>query len=832
MEVFVDNDLSINDVRLVGRLCDRKSPFFKIIVDVFNHVKPLLASEIPKTFGNYTIHDTNHSIRIMEYMYDLIEDVELLSDLELSILILSALLHDYGMVVSENEKELIRSNSYPDKSIKFSALLAIKEGNEYFAIQEFIRRIHAKRSNEKIQTEFKKYLDIPGQPHFNFSYELGQICQSHTEDYSWIRQNLLPDIQVKGSHNYNPRFCSYMLRLADILDIDHQRAPINLYRLINPKDISDNEWRQHFIINNYKKIVFSKDKSQKRIVFNGKSFDVNIHRKLLNYLGWVNTELNNSIAALKNQEPQYELNIDNRIEIQIETEGYKFSDEKLNINFKAITNLLMGEKIYGDKTLGLRELIQNSIDACLVRREIYNEQKKFEDEDYEPMIKIIIDKDKQLATVKDNGIGMTYEILKKYFLSIGVSYYSSEEFLLKGINYQPIGNFGIGFLACFMLADEVTIKTRHVNNLIKYTLNLFKEDEFVVWKEEEDITFFGTEVSLDLKSFLNVFNDNKDELEKFLSTYFITDAVRIELVEVETRSRINIFNSIHIINYSKPNSLKIDISNFLKETKGIVELVKAKPYINLVEDIDYRGTALYYDGNTLEEVDASITPIKKFISGSDILSFMEVAIIINEDEFSRALEVMDNFHDAIDKVKHSFEWVSIFGLPGSIPNIKNNVIDRRNDLLPNVSFDTLFNYGHSDFLDTVAYTQERYIHCNNLNQDFIEFLKGGGNMGFRTFLTQNVYLRDVLVKDFSFQPVNKAKIFGGEEFKIDLFSKNIIPTLSRNNFSTDIISKLNYSFTKAFHQAYLEEGSLNEKERHSLKEFIEKYFPKTSLLEK
>ena len=84
---------------------------------------------------------------------------------------------------------------------------------------------------------------------------------------------------------------------------------------------------------------------------------------------------------------------------------------------------------------------------------------EFRYQSYQPFISIVLDKDRRQVVLMDNGSGMSIEILKKYFLNVGVSYYASDDYLLQGRNYSPIGHYGIGFLACFMLSDRVEVKT-------------------------------------------------------------------------------------------------------------------------------------------------------------------------------------------------------------------------------------------------------------------------------------------------------------------------------------------------------------------------------------
>lgn len=46
-----------------------------------------------------------------------------------------------------------------------------------------------------------------------------------------------------------------LLRAADYLDVDEKRASIELYRFLAPVGFGDEEWRQHYIIENKEKVV-------------------------------------------------------------------------------------------------------------------------------------------------------------------------------------------------------------------------------------------------------------------------------------------------------------------------------------------------------------------------------------------------------------------------------------------------------------------------------------------------------------------------------------------------------------------------------------------------
>ena len=120
--------------------------------------------------------------------------------------------------------------------------------------------------------------------------DVARICAAHNENFDWISQNLLYD-QQKGSWHLNSQYLAILLRIADYLDIDEERAPYYLYQYLPPKDYGDMEWRQHFVIENRDKVVTDEKTGRKSIEFYGESSNPNIHRKLLKYFDAINDEL-------------------------------------------------------------------------------------------------------------------------------------------------------------------------------------------------------------------------------------------------------------------------------------------------------------------------------------------------------------------------------------------------------------------------------------------------------------------------------------------------------------------------------------------------------------
>lgn len=119
-----------------------------------------------------------------------------------------------------------------------------------------------------------------------------------------------------------------------------------------------------------------------------------------------------------------------------------------------VIDLLVGNHIYTDpRRVVVRELLQNAVDACRLRRAL--------EPGYTP--EILVRWAPGRLVVEDNGIGMTAEVVRNFFLRVGRSYYSSPEFRERygEVAFAPIARFGIGALSAFLVADRLLVRTRH-----------------------------------------------------------------------------------------------------------------------------------------------------------------------------------------------------------------------------------------------------------------------------------------------------------------------------------------------------------------------------------
>jgi len=834
----IDTYLQIDDLTLIKHLKSINSQFLPGIKEVYESIKDILNSRVQHVFPNYTLHNTEHSFRIIEYMSKLVGDCTKLSELEITLLIYSALLHDIGMAVSETDIDAIRSDSFPFCEVKFSAMKKLMGDDEKLALQEYVRRIHAGLSGRYIRENLKDKLVVPKLPTLDFTQELAFICESHTQDYDWIKSRLRTN-EVRGDFTFNPQYIAVILRLADILDIDGNRTPYNLYKLIAPQGVSDEEWKQHYVISNNEKIVFNDSTQQKKIVFHGKCTSARIHRKILVYIGWVKDEIINATALVSGMSSQYRLLFDTNPEINIQPEGYTFSDYKMTLEYRAISNLLMGEKIYGYKNLGLRELIQNSIDSCRLRQETEGVNLEFEQDAYTPIIKVILDKDKNQVIIKDNGTGMSLDIIKKHFLNIGVSYYNSSEFLLKDYEYKPIGNFGIGFLACFMLSDDVKVITRHYKSKHKYVIELEKGNEYTSLTESEDVEFHGTEVILNYKHFMTVFENSVQRVKDFLNSYFLTDGIKFELVDKSEKQKSAISNLIILSEPLEKGVFRINFKDYLNNIEGYALIKNKKTFINKFDDLVFTGEVFTYDNDCgFEHIeDFTKLEINDYIDNEKI-KYIAIPLIpfkIVDDFMSGMKFTSDNFDEVIEKLDREIKWISLIVPKENQAELIPFSIEINDAIFEGLLFEDLVKLGHSATCPTKVYIKSINLFEGRKNEIYLPFDESENDYimySWRMFgKRKELFMRSVLIKNFRFSIPISTSIFEINTIVTNINSKQFIPDISRNNVSSEVKDTINYIIGKAIHVGACDVLQLGMDEKTTLQNFIAKFYSERTRFE-
>jgi len=502
---------------------------------------------IMRHMGEFTLHDGDHLFRVLSLMEKLItpEKIEELSVPEQMLLILSAFFHDIGMAAAErdvnNWKKIWDNNpeltdddeaeymkfkrfytSKPDLNEKLKGCIASGKNTDVdllksYIISDYIRITHAERARDIIGLDWLdkiKYRDV------DLTVELAEICSSHNEDALSLVQ--LDEQYLCGDGVFaNFQLVAVILRLADILDFDAKRTPSVLFsHLFVRHPVSIAEWNKHRAIESW-------SISEECIQFHAKCEHPAIEASIHDFCDVIDGELsacNNIISSIneydrrqgKNNFIKIPFKVDrSKIETKKDIHGnrlYLYRKAQFSLSKNQVIDLLMGTKLYGDPEVALRELIQNSIDACLLR----SAMEKSWNNPYEPEINIKYSSEDNvdILEITDNGTGMDQYIIDNYYSKVGSSFYKSSDFYdLKSQTkaaFTPTSRFGIGILSCFMVADTLEVDSKRLigphdsSDAINLTI---EGQDSIFWIKSGFRKMPGTSTKLFLRKSTNPWDD-------------------------------------------------------------------------------------------------------------------------------------------------------------------------------------------------------------------------------------------------------------------------------------------------------------------------------------
>lgn len=137
---------------------------------------------------------------------------------------------------------------------------------------------------------------------------------------------------------------------------------------------------------------------------------------------------------------------------------------------------LLSASIYTGPQVFVRELLQNGCDAIAARREF--------EPDHDGTIRVLPAAAGAVFAVEDDGVGLTTAEVGELLATVGRS---SKRDILDLPRTDRLGRFGIGLLSCFMVSDEIRVRSRSVTGA-----------PAVEWVGRVDGTFTVTELSADL----------------------------------------------------------------------------------------------------------------------------------------------------------------------------------------------------------------------------------------------------------------------------------------------------------------------------------------------
>ena len=201
---------------------------------------------------------------------------------------------------------------------------------------------------------------------------------------------------------------------------------------------------------------------------------------------------------------------------------------------------MMIHSVYSNREIFLRELISNASDAIdkIYYKALTDESLTFDKDRY--YIKIIPNKENRTLTVLDTGIGMTEEELEHNLGTIAKSgslAFKQENEMKDG--HDIIGQFGVGFYSAFMVADEVTVRSKALGSDKAFEWVSQGADGYTI--KPCDKTDVGTEIILKLKE--NTEDENFDDyleehrLKAIIKKYsdFIRYPIKMTVTEMKPK---------------------------------------------------------------------------------------------------------------------------------------------------------------------------------------------------------------------------------------------------------------------------------------------------------
>ncbi len=199
--------------------------------------------------------------------------------------------------------------------------------------------------------------------------------------------------------------------------------------------------------------------------------------------------------------------------------------KKTTHKFKAeISQLLdiLVHSLYTNKEIFLRELVSNASDA-LEKYRFQSSSAENGTDDSQPLeIRIETDEEAGTLTVTDTGVGMTRE---EVMANIGTIAHSGTAQIAKMAEEGKesldtlIGRFGVGFYSVYMVADEVTVKTRSMHPdspVIAWTSD--GRTDYKLQELDEDMPH-GTSITVQLMDDLKSQFTNKDHIKQVLTRH-------------------------------------------------------------------------------------------------------------------------------------------------------------------------------------------------------------------------------------------------------------------------------------------------------------------------
>lgn len=467
---------------------------FRLALQSAREKARILAGEIPSSMPQFTQHDVSHMDALWE-LADVIagEETEL-NPAEGFVLGVAILVHDLAMSHASYalRKSSLRDHpTWPDvlaakirarfnRAPTRSEMSAPPEDLAAEAEQELLRTLHSESAALLPMAEWdrldgsKEYLIEDPEIRNAYGRLIGRIAASH----HWDKGLLVEEFGTRTgaissappSWTVDSLVISCLLRTADAAHIDASRTPDMLAYVRGIKGESLVHWKfqakvQRPFLQGDRLVFtapagFGRDEIQSwwlaydvLVMIDGELHGVD---NILADAGRVRFRAK-GVASVESPKD---------CQSQLPCNGWEPVAAKVQVSDVAgLVRRLGGEGLYGkDPLAGIREIVTNACDAVLALSAFY-EHRGARLRNGRVQVAIETDGAGDWLSVEDNGIGMTPSALTSALLDFGRSSWldpaiAADNPGLIASKFEPVGKYGIGFFASFMLGNRVEVISR------------------------------------------------------------------------------------------------------------------------------------------------------------------------------------------------------------------------------------------------------------------------------------------------------------------------------------------------------------------------------------
>ncbi len=251
---------------------------------------------------------------------------------------------------------------------------------------------------------------------------------------------------------------------------------------------------------------------------------------------------------------------------------------------KQLLNLIV-HSLYTNPEVFIRELVSNSSDALNKVRFRRLSEEKILTPEAELNIKISLDKENNIFSIEDTGIGMNKEDLINQLGTIASS--GTLKFLeqikeeKKAIDANMIGQFGVGFYSVYMVTDEIMVETRSADIDSKpYIWTSSGQDTFTIEEGAKEIR--GTKISFKIK----------DDYKQFLEDYTVKNILKkySNFVDFPVYVNDEVVNTVTALwHKKKDDTTPEELNEFYKFVSGDFQDALGHLHLNIEGNINFKA---------------------------------------------------------------------------------------------------------------------------------------------------------------------------------------------------------------------------------------------------